>query len=119
MLGEGLLREVMEGKMVGNWPRGRPRIGMLEELKEDFFENMKRRAENREEWRVGCHGPTVWQNSNDDDDDQMMTSCRLLYLFGLQASYYMCYISYYSCNIEYTKFTNYNKLYKVKNLIKK
>ena len=45
------LREVMEGKMVGKRPRGRPRIGMLEELKEGSFENIKRRAENREEWR--------------------------------------------------------------------
>ena len=41
----------MEGKMVGKRPRGRPRIGMLEELKEGSFEKMKRRAENREEWR--------------------------------------------------------------------
>ena len=37
--------------MVVKRPRGRPRIGMLEELKEGSFEKMKRRAENREEWR--------------------------------------------------------------------
>jgi len=30
--GEGLLREVMEGRMEGKRPRGRPRKGMLDEL---------------------------------------------------------------------------------------
>lgn len=48
---ECLLREVIEGKMVGKRPRGRPRIGMLNELIEDSYGNMKRRAENRQEWR--------------------------------------------------------------------
>jgi hypothetical protein len=50
--GDGLLREVIEGKMEGRRPRGRPRMGMLEELKEgSSFVDMKRRAENRGEWR--------------------------------------------------------------------
>ena len=49
--GDGLLREVMEGKMEGRKTRGRPRMGMLEELKEGSFADMKRRAENRMEWR--------------------------------------------------------------------
>ena len=31
--------------MVGYRPRGRPRIGMLEELKEGSFENMEKRRE--------------------------------------------------------------------------
>ena len=49
--GEGLLRDVLEGRMIGKRPRGRPRIGMISELMEGSFEKMKRRAEGREEWR--------------------------------------------------------------------
>jgi len=37
----------MEGRM----PRGRKRIGMLEELRDGSFTIMKRRAENRVAWR--------------------------------------------------------------------
>ena len=49
---EGLLREVIEGKMVGKIGPGRPRIGMLDELLErDTYGNMKRRAEDRTGWR--------------------------------------------------------------------
>jgi len=48
---DGLLKEVMEGKMVGKRPRGRPRTGMLEELKEGSYGDMKRRAEDRSSWR--------------------------------------------------------------------
>jgi len=48
--GEGLLREVMEGRMEGKRVRGRPRKGMLDEvLVESSYDNMKRKAENRDE----------------------------------------------------------------------
>ena len=30
--GDGLLRDVMEGRMMGKKPRGRPRAGMIDEL---------------------------------------------------------------------------------------
>jgi len=56
---ECLLREVIEGKMVGKRPRGRPRIGMLNELIGDSYGDMKRRAENRQEWR--CWTPRTCQ----------------------------------------------------------
>jgi len=50
--GDGLLREVMEGRMEGKRVRGRPRKGMLYELLvESSYGNMKRKAENRDEWR--------------------------------------------------------------------
>ena len=59
--GDGLLREVIEGKMDGKRTRGRPRIGMLEELmkgspnKKNLYQQMKRRAENRLQWRCFVH----------------------------------------------------------------
>ena len=60
--GDGLLRDVLEGRMLGSRPQGRPRMGMIDELREidmkagrmkkESFESMKRRAENRQGWRV-------------------------------------------------------------------
>jgi len=56
---EGLLRAVIEGKMQRKRPRGRPRIGMLNELKEGSYGRMKRRAEDRGGWKCcipeTCH----------------------------------------------------------------
>jgi len=50
--GEGLLREVMEGRMEGKRVRGRPRKEMLDELLVELsYGNMKRKVENRDEWR--------------------------------------------------------------------
>jgi hypothetical protein len=46
----------MEERMLGSRPQGRPRMGMIEELREvrmkGTFGSMKRRAEHREVWRV-------------------------------------------------------------------
>ena len=53
--GRGVI-EVIEEKMDGKRSRGRPRIGMLEELKEGkSYQQMKRRAENRSEWKGYVH----------------------------------------------------------------
>lgn len=49
--GNGLLKEVIEGRMEGRRPRGRRRIGMLDELKVGGYYEMKRRTEDRNEWR--------------------------------------------------------------------
>ena len=49
--GDGLLKEVIEGRMLGKRPRGRPRAGMVDVIMEGSYEKMKRRAEGREEWR--------------------------------------------------------------------
>ena len=49
--GDGLLRDVMEGRMMGKRSRGRLRAGMVDDLMEGSFVNLKRRAEEREEWR--------------------------------------------------------------------
>src|SRR6218665_1383148 len=51
--GESLLREAIEGRMIGKRPRGRKRLGMLNEfLKESSYAELKRKAENRKEWRI-------------------------------------------------------------------
>ena len=49
--GIGLLKEVIEGRIDGKRPRGRKRLGMLSDLKEDGYAKMKRRTENRGLWR--------------------------------------------------------------------
>jgi len=49
--GGGLLKDVMEGRMEGKRSRGRKRLGMIDELKEKSYEEMKRRADDREKWR--------------------------------------------------------------------
>ena len=62
--GDGLLRDVLEGRMLGRKPQGRPSMGMIDELREidvkagkkkkESYGSMKRRAEDRQEWRVFC-----------------------------------------------------------------
>ena len=47
--------------------RGRKRIGMIDELMENKqYGDLKRRAEDRQGWRVGYQGPAVWQNTEED-----------------------------------------------------
>ena len=49
----GLMKEVMKGKMEGKRGRGRKRIGMIDELmKNKKYGDLKRRAEDRQGWRV-------------------------------------------------------------------
>ena len=58
----GLLRDVLEGRMLGSRPQGRPRMGIVDELREvetkavkkkkESFGSMKRRAEDRQGWRA-------------------------------------------------------------------
>src|SRR6266581_19647 len=48
--GDGLLRDVLVGRMLGKRPRGRPRREMIDDLMEGSFVKMKRRAEGRKEW---------------------------------------------------------------------
>ena len=41
---DGLLRDVMEGRMMGNRPRDRPRAGMMDELMEGSYVKMKKES---------------------------------------------------------------------------
>ena len=59
--GDGLLKLVLEGRMDGKRPRGRRRMGMIDELKEVSYVMMKRRAEDREKWR--CWMPRTCQTA--------------------------------------------------------
>ena len=44
--GDGLLKEVIDGRMEGKRGRGRPRLGMLDDLITHSYVDMKRRAED-------------------------------------------------------------------------
>jgi hypothetical protein len=50
MRGDSLLKLVIERRMLGKKPRGRPRLGMIDDLKEGSYTDMKRRAEDRDKW---------------------------------------------------------------------
>ena len=49
--GQGMLKHLIEGRMEGKRRRGRPRIGMIDDLKESSYVEMKKRAKDREAWR--------------------------------------------------------------------
>jgi len=50
---ESLLKEVIEGRMIGKRPMGRKRLGMLNEfLKVASYAELKRKVENRKEWNT-------------------------------------------------------------------
>ena len=61
---EGLMKEVLEGGMEGKRDRGRPRMGMLNELDEGSYEQMKRRAEDRDKWREWVPRTCLRQSTN-------------------------------------------------------
>jgi len=48
---ENMLRTVLEGRMKGKRPRGRKRIKMVDDIMTDTYAQMKRSAEDREEWQ--------------------------------------------------------------------
>ena len=57
MRGDGLMKEAMEGKMEGKRGRSRKRIGTTDDLLvKETYGDVKRRAEDRHEWRVWLPG---------------------------------------------------------------
>ena len=49
--GNGLLKEVIEGRMEGKRARGRPRLARLDEIMKGSYVDMKRRTEDRGGWK--------------------------------------------------------------------
>ncbi len=57
MRGDGLMKEVMKGKMEDKRGPGRKRMSMIDDLLEKVpYGDLKRRAENRQDWRVWLPG---------------------------------------------------------------
>src|SRR6218665_452352 len=53
LIDESLLNEVIRGRMIGKRLRERRRLGMLNEiLKEAEYAELKKKAENRKEWKI-------------------------------------------------------------------
>ena len=50
--GDGLMKLVLEGRMERKRPMGRPRMGMIDDVLDETYGDMKRKAENRESWRI-------------------------------------------------------------------
>jgi len=52
-----LLKLVLERRMDGKRPQGRPRFGMIDDLKERSYVKMKRSVEDRVAWKCWMPGP--------------------------------------------------------------
>ena len=63
--GDGIVKEVIEGRMEGKRSRGRPRAGMLDDLVVVSYGDTKRRAENIVNGGVGYHGPAGRQRTKE------------------------------------------------------
>ena len=50
--GDGLMKLVLEGRLKGKVPREKPRMGMIDDVLDETYGDMKRKAENRESWRI-------------------------------------------------------------------
>ena len=48
---DNMLRSVLDARMEGKRPRGRRRIKMVDDIKNGNYAQMKRRAEDRAEWK--------------------------------------------------------------------
>src|SRR5271163_2781072 len=67
--GDGLLKLVIEGRVEGKRPNGRPRMGMMDKVMMGSYEHMKRKAVDREGWRVWVPRTCQCGRELDDDDD--------------------------------------------------
>ena len=50
--GDGLMKLVLEGRTEGKVPRGRPRMRMIDDILDETYGDMKRKAENRENFEA-------------------------------------------------------------------
>src|SRR6476619_7148994 len=65
--GDGLMKLVLKGIMEEERPRGRPRMGMIDDVLDETYGDMKRKAENRENlriWKPRTCGPWLGLGGN-------------------------------------------------------
>src|SRR6476469_6037086 len=67
--GDGLMKLVLEGEMEGKRPRGRPRMGTIDDVLDETYGEIKRKAETERIGEFVSQGPALGQRTNDDDDD--------------------------------------------------
>ena len=58
--------------MEGKRQRGGPRLWMIDDLKEGSYKNMKKRADNRERWRVWLPRTCREAHRTHDDDGSLV-----------------------------------------------
>ena len=58
--GDGLMKLELEGRLKGKRMRGRPTMGMVDDLVEESYGAMKRRTENRDDWRIWRSRTCPW-----------------------------------------------------------
>ena len=46
------MKFVLDGRMEGKRPRERPEMGMIDDVLDETYGDMKRKDKNRENWRV-------------------------------------------------------------------
>ena len=72
--GDGLMKLIMEGRMEGSFPPGKPRIGMLDMVKPKFMKKQEKRIcyyekgcnGSRGVERVGAFKPAIGQKIDDE-----------------------------------------------------
>jgi hypothetical protein len=62
-LREKFVENVIEGRMVGKKPRGRPRMGVIDDLNEGSYSEMKKKTADKEKWRSRMPR-TCWKAAN-------------------------------------------------------
>src|SRR6476469_2957132 len=70
--GDGLMKLVLEGKMEGKRPRGRPRMGIIDDVLDETYGDMMRKAETERIGEYGSQGPALGQRTNDDDAQHLI-----------------------------------------------
>src|SRR6476469_7623102 len=70
--GDGLMKLVLEGRMEGNRPRGRPRMGMIDDVLDEAYGDMKKKTESRERWRTWKPRTCPWTENDDLPCSQLL-----------------------------------------------
>src|SRR6476469_3618831 len=61
--GDGLMKLVLEGRMEGKRPSGRPKMGMINDVLDETYGDMKRKAKNSESWRIWKPKSSPWASN--------------------------------------------------------